>query len=174
MAQSIDFAKLTLQDALDLAILIEEDARGRYEEFSRIVGGRYKGDADEVFRNMAVYEAKHRDELRSRRERLFGNAPVQVTIEAAEDVEAPDRSAPRVYMGPRQALEVALASEEKAWSYFDDALKHVKDPDVRTLFEELRSEERQHQEYIRKAMATFPAGPDVEEEEADAPGSDAG
>ena len=37
MAQIIDFAKLTLQDALDLAILIEEDARGRYEEFARLV-----------------------------------------------------------------------------------------------------------------------------------------
>ena len=174
MAQTIDFAKLTLKDALDLAILIEEEAKVRYEEFARLVGGRYKGDADEIFKNMAGYEAKHRDDLMARRKKLFGNAPVTVSVEAIDDVEAPDRGQPRVFMSPRQAMEVALVSEEKAWSYFDDALRHVKDIDVRKLFDELRAEEKQHQEYIKKAMATLPPGPDVEEDEADAPGSDAG
>ncbi len=174
MAQKIDFAKLTLKDALDLAILIEEEARGRYDEFARLVGGRYPGDADEVFKNMAVYETRHRDELKARRQKLFGAAPVTVSAGDLDDVEAPDRGQPRVFMSPRQAMEVALASEEKAWSYFDDALKHVKDVEVRKLFEELRAEEKQHQEYVKKAMATMPPGPDVEEDEADAPGSDAG
>ena len=174
MAQKIDFAKLTLKDALDLAILIEEEAKVRYEEFTRLVGGRYPGDADEVFKNMSAYEAKHRDELKARRQKLFGAAPVAVTLDAIDDVEAPDRGQPRVFMSPRQAMEVALRSEEKAWSYFDDALRVVKDPDVRKLFDELRAEEKQHQEYIKKAMATLPTGPDVEEDEADAPGSDAG
>jgi len=46
----IDFAKLHLRDALDMAILIEEEARDRYQEFARTVGGRYAGDAAEVFR----------------------------------------------------------------------------------------------------------------------------
>ncbi len=174
MAQTIDFAKLTLKDALDLAILIEEEAKVRYDEFARMVGGRYKGDADEVFSNMAVYEAKHRDELKAKRQKLFGNAPTTMSIESLDDVEAPDRGTPRVFMSPRQAMEVALASEEKAWSFFDDALRHVKDAEVRKLFEELRAEEKQHQEYIKKAMATLPPGPDVEEDEADAPGSDGG
>ena len=174
MAQTIDFTKLTLKDALDLAILIEDEAKARYEEFTRLVGGRYKGDADDVFRNMALYEAKHASELQARRTKLFGNAPVTVSAEAIDDVEAPDRGQPRVFMSPRQAMEVALVSEEKAWSYFDDALKHIKDADVRKLFEELRAEEKQHQEYVKKAMATLPPGPDVEEDEADAPGSDAG
>ena len=174
MAQKIDFAKLTLKDALDLAILIEEEAKIRYDEFARLVGGRYKGDSDEVFKNMAGYEAKHRDDLKARRQKLFGAAPSTVTLEAIDDVEAPDRGQPRVFMSPRQAMEVALVSEEKAWSYFDEALGHVKDADVRKLFEELRAEEKQHQEYIKKAMATLPPGPDVEEDEADEPGSDAG
>ena len=174
MAQKIDFAKLTLKDALDLAILIEEEAKVRYDEFARLVGGRYKGDADEVFKNMASYEAKHRDDLKARREKLFGAAPVTVSLDAIDDVEDPDRGQPRVFMAPRQAMEVALVSEEKAFDYFDEALGSVKDVDVRKLFEELRAEEKQHQEYVRKAMATPPPGPDVEEDEADEPGSDAG
>ena len=174
MADKIDFAKLSLKDALDLAILVEDEAKGRYEEFTKLVGGRYKGDADEVFRNMAAYEARHGAELLARRKKLFGDAPRTVKPEMLDDVEAPDRGQPRVFMSPRQAMEVALKSEEKAFDFFDGALKHVKDADVRKLFEELRAEEVQHQEYVKKAMATLPTGPDVEESEADAPGSDAG
>ena len=174
MAQKIDFSKLTLKDALDLAILIEEEAKDRYESFAKLVGGRYKGDADEVFKTMAGYEAKHGAELASRRAKLFGDQPRTVTRDLIEDVEAPDTGQPRVFMSPRQAFEVALRSEDKAYDYFDAALKHVKDADVRKLFEELRAEVVQHQQYIRKAMAGLPEGPDVEEAEADAPGSDAG
>jgi len=170
----IDFAKLSLKDALDLAILIEEEAKGRYEEFTKIVGGRYPGDAADVFRNMASYEARHGSALRERRQKLFGNAPSAMTLDALDDVEAPDRGKPRVFMSARQAMEVALKSEVKAWDYFDDALKFVKDPEVKKLFEELRGEERQHQDYIKKSLAGLPTGPDVEEDEADAPGSDAG
>ena len=55
----IDFRTLDLQDALDLALSIEEEAKERYEEFSRITGGRYAGDAADMFRQMAGYEAKH-------------------------------------------------------------------------------------------------------------------
>ena len=33
MVPKIDFSKLSLQDALDLAILIEEEAKDRYQEF---------------------------------------------------------------------------------------------------------------------------------------------
>jgi rubrerythrin len=69
---------------------------------------------------------------------------------------------------------VALQSEEKAYDYFNEALRFVKDPDVKKLFEELRAEEVQHQEYVKKALATLPPGPDVEEADADAPGSDGG
>jgi len=174
MPQKIDFAKLSLKDALDLAILIEDEAKERYEEFTKIVGGRYKGDASDVFKNMAGYEARHGAALKERRMKLFGNAPVALSSDVLDDVEAPDRGKPRVFMSAREAMEVALKSEEKAWDYFDAALKHVKDPDVRKLFDELRAEEVQHQEYIKKALANLPTGPDVEEEEADAPGSDAG
>jgi rubrerythrin len=91
-----------------------------------------------------------------------------------EDVEAPDRGSPRPFMGPRQALTVALESEQKAHAFYTGALRHVANPQVRALFEELAAEEVQHQAYIKKALAKAPPGPDVEEAEADEPGSDGG
>jgi rubrerythrin len=171
---TLDFRSLNLQDALDLALAIEEEAKERYEEFTRITGGRYAGDAADMFRQMAGYEAKHWAELDRKRRELFGNAPRRVTSERIDDVEAPDRGQPRVFMSARQAVEVALASEMKAHDFFDEALKHVKDPSVRTLFEELREEEKRHVKMVGAWLGKLPPGPDVEEDEADEPGSDAG
>ena len=174
MSQKLDFAKLDLQDALDLAILIEEEARERYQEFQKLVGGRYEGDASDVFRSMASNEEKHWQQLVRRRKELFRDAPRRVDRSWFEEVEAPDRGKPRVFMGPRQAYQVALESEEKAHDFFAEALKRVKDPKVKKLFQELKAEEIKHRNHIKKAMARMPPGPDVEEEFADEPGSDAG
>ena len=172
---SIDFRSLTLQDALDLAISMEEEARERYLEFVRQVGGgRYPADAADMFGLMATYEAKHCADLAARRRQLFGDAPRTVTKEDLDDAEAPDRGQPRVFMSARQAMEVALASEEKARAFFAEALRHVADPEVRTLFEELRKEEIEHARLVQERLARLPPGPDLTEEEADAPGSDPG
>lgn len=174
MADGIDFRSLTLQDALDLAVLIEAEAQERYEKFSKIVGGRYPGDASDMFTMMAGNEAKHRAELLERRRRLFGDAPSRVSASQIEDVEAPDRGAPRVFMSARQAMEVALASEVKAYEYFTNALPHVAEPEVKALFQELQGEELKHQALVKARIAQLPPGPDVEDEDADEPGSDPG
>jgi rubrerythrin len=170
----IDFARLELRDALDLAILIEEEAKDRYEQFTKIVGGRYRGDASDVFRTMAGYEAKHGAQLAERRKQLFGAEPVRVSRAMIDDVEAPDQGKPRVFMSARQAMEVALASEEKAHDFFVEALGRVTDPEVKKLFAELRDEELEHKKLLQGRLDGLPPGPDVEEEDADAPGSDAG
>ena len=170
----IDVKGLSPVDALDLAILIEEEARERYDQFTRIVGGRYAGDASDMFRMMSKYESIHRSELVQRREALYGNAPRRMTRDMLDDVEAPDRGEPRVFMSARQAMEVALRSEEKAHDFFAAAASEATDASVKALFEELRREELRHQELVRTAMQKLPPGPDVEEEEADQPGTDPG
>ena len=172
---AIDFRTLSLQDALDLAISVEEEAKERYDEFVRQVGGgRYTGDAADMFRLMAGYEEKHATQLVERRRELFGNAVRRVTKDQLDDVEAPDRGQPRVFMSARQAMEVALAAEEKARDFFEGALRVAADPKVKALFEELRAEEEEHVRLVRDRLSRLPPGPDVEEDEADAPGSDAG
>jgi len=171
---SLDFGRMDLRDALDLAILMEEEARVRYLEFSALVGGRYTGDASDTFKLMASYEEKHRTQLAARRSSLFPDAPRRVTMEMLDDAEAPDRGTPRVFMSARDAVEVALLSEEKAWTFFDQALKFVKDPGVRDLFIELRAEEAEHKKLLAGRLKKLPAGPDLTEAEADQPGSDGG
>jgi rubrerythrin len=169
MALSIDFAALSLMDALDLAILIEEEAEERYDELQHLVGGRYEGDASDVFRHMKTAEAKHGGQLRERREKLFGDAPRRVSRAMFWDVEAPDLGKPRVYMSPLEASKVALESEKKAHAFFVEALPHVHNVEVKALFEELREEEVHHQQILLDHMKSLPEGPDVHEEDADEP-----
>lgn len=169
MPRTIDFATLTLQDALDLAILIEHEAEERYGQLSHLVGGRYAGDASDVFKAMAVNESKHGKQLADRRQRLFGDAPSKVDREMIWEIEAPDMGKPRVFMSAHQAMTVALDSETKAHDYFAHALPGLKNPEVRALFEELRDEESQHQQLIEQQMKSMPEGPDLEEGDADEP-----
>jgi rubrerythrin len=81
------------------------------------------------------------------------------------DVEAPDVGAPRSNMSPLQAFEVALASEQKAFDFYDQAIPHVSNPEIRTLFAELREEETEHVRMVREAIAKLPPGSDLEVEE---------
>jgi rubrerythrin len=154
----IEFATLSLQDALDLAIVIEEEARERYEEFAHQMRLHHTHDAARFFRFMAGNEEKHRAQLFARRRELFGSVAARITRELIFDVEAPEYDEVRAFMTARHALQAALRAEEKAHAFFVAALPAVKDPTVKQLFEELRDEEVQHQELVRKQIVS--AAPD--------------
>ena len=163
MSISLDLSKLSLMDALDLAILIEEEAHQRYKSFASQIG-RTGGvnDAGAFFESMAENEAKHGNELLARRIDLFGKVPMNVKITDLYDVEAPDSGAPRRGMSTVQAYELGLAAERKAYDFYDKALPGITDPEVRTLFTELRDEELEHVEMLKEAMAKLPSSASIE------------
>lgn len=165
MATRIDFAGLSLMDALDLAVLIEEEAKERYEEFAAQMDQHRTPDAARFFRLMAVNEAKHGQELAARRGQLFGGVAPMVTRAMIFDVEAPDYDAARAFMSPRQAMKAALASEVKAHAFFVAALPALKDAKVRALFEELRDEEVEHQTLVKAELAKLPPDSGLSDED---------
>jgi erythrin-vacuolar iron transport family protein len=158
---AINFASLSLVDALDLAILIEDEARDRYGELADQMELHHTPEAALFFRQMAVNETRHGTELAMRRQALFPTAARTVTREMLWDVEAPGYESVTVFMSVRQAMVVALEAEIKAHDYFAAALEYVFDPDVKALFVELRNEEIEHQEMVRRGMAKLPPGPEA-------------
>jgi rubrerythrin len=154
--KGIDFASLTLMDALDLAILIEEEAKERYEDLAAQMEQHRTPEAARFFRYMAANEAKHGLELATRRAERFGAAPRKVTTAMIFDVEAPDYDTARAFMTPRQAMKVALASEVKAHGFFEAALPALRDAEVRALFDELKQEEVEHQALVRAELGKLP------------------
>jgi rubrerythrin len=171
MSIELDISTLNLQDALDLAVLIEKEAEVRYLWFADLLGERYRGDAADFFSMMARNEQRHGTELAERRRLLFGNAKSRVTADMIEDVEAPDTGKPRPYMSSRHALNVAMESEIKAYAFFDQALPSIQDHEVRKLFEELRHEESEHQRLLTEQMSKYPdtLEPDLDPDEIDTP-----
>ncbi len=168
MSAKVDFSRFTLMDALDLASLIEGEAFQRYVFFAEQLGHRESGDAASVFRSMAANEKKHGVQLAERRRALFGDTPAKVTIDDIFDVEAPDVGSPRWNMSALKALEVALASEQKAFAFYEEALPSVKQPDVKALFQELRDEEAEHIRMVEAIIAKLPPTAAVDLKDVDA------
>jgi len=167
MTAKINFSTLDLMDALDLAVLIEVEAWERYTHFAKQIGVRVPGDAASIFASMAKNEEKHGHQLSDRRQELFGDAPLRVSRDDIFDVEAPEPGAPRWNMSPLKALKLALASEEKAYWFYDEALKHVTDTTVRELFADLRDEESEHMRMVQEAIEALPPGSDIDRENED-------
>jgi rubrerythrin len=159
MPTRLDLTTLSVQDALDLAALIEEEAYKRYKLFANQLGG---GGSGSFFATMAENEKKHGEQLSDRRKAMFGDAPARVSLNDLFDVEAPEVGAPRRSMSLLQAYELAMSSEQKAYDFYDEALPSITDPDVRTLFVELRDEETEHVRMIQEAIAKLPPNANVE------------
>jgi len=158
MSADIDFSNLSIKDALDLAILVEEEAEERYRELADNLEFHNTKDAARFFRFMMTCEAKHGEELSAKRQELFDDQPVGVDRSMLWDVEAPGYENSKSFMTLQEALDVALAAETKAYEFFDGALPEVEDPEVRELFTELRQEEAEHMQMVREQMKKIPDG----------------
>jgi len=152
----IDFAALSLKDALDLAVLIEEEAKERYEDLAEQMELHHTPEAARFFRFMASNEEKHHAELAARRLALFGSEPARVNRGMLFEVEAPEFDEVRVFMSVREALQVSFRAEKKAWVFFSEAAPRVQDAAVKELFIELRNEEVHHQRLVLAEMERTP------------------
>jgi rubrerythrin len=157
--KGIDFATLSLKDALDLAVLIEEEAKERYEEFADQMKAHRTPEAARFFVFMAGNEEKHRLQLARQRRELFSEAASSVTRQMIFDVEAPDYDEARAFMTAREALQAAFRAEKKAYAFFNEALPRVRDSRVKALFEELRAEEIEHQRLVLAELEKTPPDP---------------
>jgi len=167
MATQLDISTLNPQDALDMAVLIEKEAEEQYLMFAYQLGHRYPGDAADFFTMMARNEQLHGIEIAERRRLLFGDTPSRIKANMLENnIEAPDTGETRRFMSPRHALEVAMASEMKAYEFYDQVLQGTQDPAVRELIKELRDEEAEHLRLVNVQKAKYSASlePDFETE----------
>jgi rubrerythrin len=159
MPSLIDLATIDLRGAFDFAIMVEEDAQIRYEQLSRLMGND-PGGAGDVFRMMVVNEGKHRSQLVSRREALFREEPpriqLSVMVDGMERPEVDDDELPRT---AREALELTIAAEKRAYEFYRDLVPHVEDLEVRAFFQGLMKEEAEHGELLAKKVAQLDASP---------------
>ena len=151
----IDFATLSLMDALDVAIFIEEDAQARYVDLMAHAMLHVSHDAAEFFGKMAAHEEKHRSVLVKRRDELFGGEPTRVTAAMVRGIEHWAGVAAGALSG-RAALQLCLRAERAAYKFFNQALPHINNAEVAALFTELRDEEIEHQRFVLDQLEKTP------------------
>jgi rubrerythrin len=162
MPAIVDFGKIGLRGAFDFAIMIEEDAQNRYAELARLLGDE-PGGAGDVFRMMVLTEGKHRSELVARRDALFRDDAPRIEISVLDEgPERPDVADDELPSTSREALEVALAAEERAHAFYRTVIPQVRDREVRAFFLALMEEESEHQALLARKIAGLPAGARVE------------
>lgn len=153
MGLEMDFSKLEPRDVLDLAIYVEEEAEGHYEQMAGWMDAKGVTDTADFFRAMARREARHRAQLSERRLAMFGDGEPHYRSTIAWEVEAPDYDALGTTPTVREALELALGAETRARDYYQHALEYVDEPQLVELFEALRQAEVQHQELLKAEIA---------------------
>ena len=149
MALQVDFSRLDEQDVLDLAIQVEQEAEDGYLQLADWVGSDGNREASEFFVRMAGFEARHRQQLVSRRQELFGDAPPRHSDKAAWEVEQPDWDAIGRSLHLEQAFELGMEAERRAGEYYSEALSYASDPDVIELFKSLAKAEEDHLRMLR-------------------------
>jgi rubrerythrin len=166
----IEFSTLTLHDALDLAILVDEEAEERYQELADQLELHHTEEAAAFLHRMSSEEGRQATELRQRRQQLFPDAERKVGPPALWDVKTPGYDEVHVFMTLREAMQVALGAEEKAEAFFEAALHKVRDEEVAVFFRQLRAEEARLREQVERDMAALPPEPQARPEDfADEP-----
>jgi rubrerythrin len=143
-----DFSRLDAQDALDIAIVVEDEAMLAYEHLSEWVAGDGNAEAAEFFTRMAALEKRHKEAIESRRRLLFGDAPPRHDEAAPWQAEVPDYEALGREVTLDDAFKVAIDAETKAHDFYSGALEYVDEPQIVELFEWLKRAEVEHKRLI--------------------------
>jgi rubrerythrin len=149
------------------AVELESEAADRYDELADRMEAHDNRQVARLFRDLAGYSRKHRDEIG---EIAAARGPLPLVApwefqwggsagspEAAAFDDALDR------MTPHRALEIALECELRAQEYYAGVAVHAERREIAELARLFAAEERVHAAMVRQWMEDFPApaeGPD--------------
>lgn len=161
-----DFASLNAQEALHVAIFIEERNAEIYHQFAEMFAEFRDPESLEIaaaFWDMATEERRHGTLLQKRYFDRFGTRPCAVTEEDIGDfIEVPRLengdiftiSRLKVGRSPRQmALEVALASEVNAQRFYARLTEITTDEELKALYREFVEFEASHSDWLERKVS---------------------
>jgi rubrerythrin len=159
------FTSLNPQEALHIAVFIEERNAGIYHRFAEMFAEFRDAESLEVagvFWDMAVEEKRHSTILQGKYHEHFGEAVCPLTEENLQDmIEVPRLENSDVFEADEKsplsarerALEVALAAEKSAHVFYTRLIEQTKDVALRRLYTELSVMEDGHVGYLEALLA---------------------
>ncbi len=161
MSDQADAPKVSsLQDLFAIAYQIEANAVERYLALADQMETHNNPELANIFRDLARAEGIHRDEIK----RLAGD--IEIVNHAAkvakwakgDSPEEADFGAANYLMTPRDALELALAGEERALAFFSHVVDTAADPKIKEMAAEFVEEEAEHVNLCNRLIRRYPAG----------------
>ncbi len=160
-----EFISLSPQEALHVAIFIEERNAELYQQFAELFAEFKDPDSLEiaqVFWDMANEERSHGTMLQ---ERYFDRYGTQACVVTEEDIcellEVPKLESGELFavargnasLAPRTAaLQVALDAEQTALRYYSGLVEATNDRNLRSIYAELANFEADHTEFLRRKL----------------------
>jgi rubrerythrin len=164
------FASLTAQEALNVAIFIEERNAGIYHRFAEMFTEFHDADSLEiasVFWDMAVEEKRHSSLLQATYQDRYGNSRCSLTEEnLLELIEVPRlddgdvfANRPAVEFSARErALQVAFTAETSAHNFYVRLVQQTEPGPLRRLYTELSMMEEGHVGFLQKILEESTTG----------------
>jgi rubrerythrin len=169
-----EFQSLTAQEALHVAIFIEERNAEIYQQFAELFAEFRDPESLEiagVFWDMAAEERHHGTQLLERYFERFGFRPCAITEEEISDfIEVPRLdngdlfavTRAKIASPPRHmALDVAIQAENSALRYYSRLVTQTDDDELREFYHELSQFEGEHLNFLvrKKHETRKAAGP---------------
>jgi len=161
-----DFASLSAQEALHVAIFIEERNADIYHQFAEMFAEFRDPESLEIaaaFWDLASEERQHGTALQKRYFDRFGNRPCAITEDDISDfIEVPRLENGEIFTisklkigrSPRElALEVAAAAEQTAGRFYQRLSEITEDEELRALYREFVEFEVGHGDWLGKKLA---------------------
>ena len=159
------FTSLNPQEALHVAIFIEERNADIYQRFAEMFTEFRDPESLEIasiFWDMSVEEKRHSSQLQTRYQERYGNSSCALTEEDLQDmIEVPKLESselfPAVEIGQvaerERALKVALDAEKSAQQFYHQLVEQTEDVALRRLYVELSTMEDGHVTYLQSMLA---------------------
>ena len=161
-----EFSSLTPQEALHVAIFIEERNAELYGQFAEMFAELKDPDSLEiaqVFWDMSTEERGHGTRLQELYFDRYGTQACVVTEEdIREMIEVPRLENSDIFalarakgaVSPRKAaLQIALESEQTAMRYYAQLIEKSRDRDLRQTYTELANFEADHNQFLERKLA---------------------
>lgn len=161
-----DFASLTAQEALHVAVFIEERNANIYSQFAEMFAEFRDPESLEIaaaFWEMSNDERRHGTMLQKRYYDRYGTRPCAVTEDDIADlIEVPrlengeifTLSKMKVGRSPREmALDVALTAEDSATRFYRRLAQSTKDAELKAVYEEFVALEAGHSNWLEQKVA---------------------
>lgn len=153
-----------------IAYEIEADAVERYKLLADQMQTHNNDELARIFLDLARAEGLHADEIR----RLAGDLGVEskrgpIGSWRTESPESADLNAAHYLMTPRDALQMALAAEERALAFYTGLASAAIDPAVKKLAEDLVEEELEHVELCHRLLRRYPLPSVTPDDDPDPP-----